>query len=97
MSKRDLLQTTTPVTLKQACANTVYKGRVEGWTVMLWSYLLLILPATLIAIINFYTSDFNISQTEVAIEILILVVGSILFVVALYIIFWRSCSHSSSK
>ena len=66
-------------------------GSPVGWTVFLWVFVLIIIPATLIPIINYATTDMNISTTAFALEIVLLAVATIIFFVALFKVFWTKC------
>ena len=78
--------------LPDCARELIHRSGLEGWTVVLWVCLLLVLPSTLIPIIHYAASDFNLSQTEFAVEILLLVIAAIVFVVALFRIFCKSCA-----
>lgn len=79
---------------KEKCKNTHLshlKHYKVVWMIVLWFFVLMFLPATLVPIIHYFISSFNLSPVEIALEFLFLAVGTILFCVGLYQVFWNSC------
>lgn len=83
---------------KEACCKPVVKKSTDTvWQIIIWTILLLIIPATLIPIINYSAGSEGLSTAEFAIEIIILILGLILFTCALFALFWKPCSKKNKS
>lgn len=63
---------------------SVFQYSKVVWMILFWVYLIVLLPATLLPIIHYFTSYFNFSSTEVALEFLFLAIGTVVFGISLW-------------
>lgn len=77
---------------EKVCLAPIVKKKTDiAWQVVIWMFVLIVLPATIVPIINYASQNGPISVAEFSVEIIVLVIGFIVMVVGIVKVFCKDC------